>query len=65
MPLTGDANAMNVSQLKKFCLSLPGARERLLGEPANILVYSLGENSSAELHETRPNCNDSAPKRVW
>ena len=54
VPLTGDANAMNVSQLKKFCLSLPGARERLLGEPANILVYSLGERNFAYFKTSQP-----------
>ncbi len=54
LPLTGDAKTMNVSQLKKFCLSLPGARERLLGEPANILVYSLGERNFAYFKTSQP-----------
>jgi predicted DNA-binding protein (MmcQ/YjbR family) len=37
---------MNVTQLKKFCLGLPGARERELGEPYNVLIYELGETKA-------------------
>lgn len=45
---------MNVSRLKAFCRGLPGASERLLGEPANILVYSLGERNFAYFKTSQP-----------
>jgi predicted DNA-binding protein (MmcQ/YjbR family) len=46
--------AMNVSQLQKFCRSLPGARERLLPPPYNILVYGLGKRDFAYFKTSDP-----------
>jgi predicted DNA-binding protein (MmcQ/YjbR family) len=45
---------MNVPQLKKFCRSLHGANERLLADPANILVYSIGEKNFAYFKTSQP-----------
>ena len=45
---------MNVRQLQQFCRTLPGANERLLGEPANILVYSLHDRNFAYFKTSEP-----------
>lgn len=45
---------MNVTQLKKFCRDLPGATERLLADPSNILVYSLHETNFAYFKTSDP-----------
>jgi predicted DNA-binding protein (MmcQ/YjbR family) len=45
---------MNVNQLQRFCRNLPGAHERLLGEPANILLYSLDERDFAYFKTSEP-----------
>jgi len=46
--------AMNVKQLQKFCRSLPGAGERLLPPPYNILVYELGRRDFAYFKTSEP-----------
>lgn len=45
---------MNVKQLQKFCRDLPGSNERLLGEPSNILVYSLDKTNFAYFKTSAP-----------
>ncbi|HEX9390362.1 MAG TPA: MmcQ/YjbR family DNA-binding protein [Usitatibacteraceae bacterium] len=45
---------MNVKQLQQLCRTLPGANERLLGEPANILVYSLHDRNFAYFKTSAP-----------
>jgi len=45
---------MNVEQAKAFCRSLPSTHERLLGEPSNILVYSVGEKNFAWFKTSEP-----------
>jgi predicted DNA-binding protein (MmcQ/YjbR family) len=45
---------MNVEQTKAFCRSLPATHERLLGEPSNILVYSVGEKNFAWFKTSAP-----------
>ena len=45
---------MNTSQLKKFCRNLPGANERLLRDPYNILVYSLDDRNFAYFKTSHP-----------
>ena len=45
---------MNTPQLKKFCRTLPGANERLLPEPYNILVYSLDDKNFAYFKTSQP-----------
>lgn len=45
---------MNVEQAKAFCRSLPATHERLLGEPSNILVYSVGEKNFAWFKTSEP-----------
>ena len=45
---------MNVTQLKKFCRTLPGANERLLPDPYNILVYSLDKTNFAYFKTSEP-----------
>ena len=45
---------MNVPQLKKFCRNLPGANERLLRDPYNILVYSLDDRNFAYFKTSHP-----------
>lgn len=45
---------MNNQQLKKFCRSLPGANERLLPAPYNILVYSLDRKNFAYFKTSQP-----------
>jgi predicted DNA-binding protein (MmcQ/YjbR family) len=46
--------AMNKQQLKKLCRALPGANERLLADPYNILVYSLDERNFAYFKTSEP-----------
>lgn len=45
---------MDVDELKKYCGSLPGAREELVGEPSNILVYKIGEKKFAYFKTSQP-----------
>ena len=45
---------MNVPQLKSLCLGLPGAAERLYGEPSNFLVYSVGGRKFAYFKTSHP-----------
>lgn len=45
---------MNVKQLQKFCRDLPGASERLLADPYNILVYSLEDKNFAYFKTSEP-----------
>ena len=45
---------MNVTQLKKFCRTLPSASERLLPDPYNILVYSLDKTNFAYFKTSEP-----------
>lgn len=45
---------MNVTQLKKFCQTLPGTNERLLADPNNILVYSLDDRNFAYFKTSHP-----------
>lgn len=45
---------MNLEQLKTFCRRLPAVNERLLGEPSNILVYSVGEKNFAWFKTSEP-----------
>ena len=45
---------MNRQQLRKFCRELPGAGERLLPEPYNILVYSLDKTNFAYFKTSEP-----------
>ncbi len=45
---------MNVEQAKAFCRSLPASHERRLGEPSNILVYSVGEKNFAWFKTSEP-----------
>ncbi len=45
---------VNIKQLQQFCRSLPGANERLLGAPSNILVYSLLDINFAYFKTSEP-----------
>lgn len=45
---------MRVDEVKAFCRGLRGSHERLLGEPANILVYSVGERNFAWFKTSEP-----------
>lgn len=45
---------MNVAQLKRFCRSLPDARETEHGEPWNFLVYTIGERKFAYFKTSEP-----------
>ena len=45
---------MNITQLQKFCRSLPGTSERLLPDPYNILVYSLDKINFAYFKTSEP-----------
>lgn len=45
---------MNVSQLKRFCLALPGATEADSGEPYNWLVYSVRGRKFAYFKTSEP-----------
>lgn len=45
---------MNTEQLKTFCGGLPGAAERLSGEPINVLWYSVGEKNFAYFKTSGP-----------
>lgn len=45
---------MKVSQLKKFCRELPGATERLLPDPYNVLLYELEKHSFAYFKTSEP-----------
>ena len=45
---------MNTQQLQKFCRNLPGASERTLPDPYNILVYSLDKTNFAYFKTSEP-----------
>lgn len=45
---------MKVEQAKAFCRRLPASHERLLGEPSNILVYSVGGKNFAWFKTSEP-----------
>lgn len=45
---------MNVKQLQKFCRSLPGATERLLPDPYNVLLYELEKHAFAYFKTSEP-----------
>ena len=45
---------MDTTGLKAFCGHLPGATSRLLGHPANILVYSVGDKNFAWFKTSEP-----------
>ncbi|MQR01464.1 MmcQ/YjbR family DNA-binding protein [Glaciimonas soli] len=45
---------MNTEQLKKFCLSFPGASERLYQAPTNILTYSVDDRIFAYFKTSQP-----------
>lgn len=45
---------MNTDQVKKFCAGLPGAESRLLEDPMNVLVYSVGGKSFAYFKTSEP-----------
>jgi predicted DNA-binding protein (MmcQ/YjbR family) len=45
---------MNAEQAKAYCRSLPASHEPLLGEPSNILVYSVGEKNFAWFKTSAP-----------
>ena len=45
---------MDTAGLKAFCGHLPGATSRLLGPPANILVYSIGDKNFAWFKTSEP-----------
>lgn len=45
---------MNVSQLKQFCRSFPGAAETRYGAPWNFLVYSIGGKKFAYFKTSHP-----------
>lgn len=45
---------MNVAALKRFCRSLPGAAERLLPDPYNVLIYGLAERDFAYFKTSEP-----------
>jgi predicted DNA-binding protein (MmcQ/YjbR family) len=45
---------MNVKQLQKFCLSFPGAAERLWPDPYNILVYAVEDKTFAYFKTSDP-----------
>jgi len=45
---------VNVKQLQAYCRSLPGATERLLPDPYNILVYELHERTFAYFKTSEP-----------
>ncbi|MEQ1518335.1 MAG: MmcQ/YjbR family DNA-binding protein [Usitatibacteraceae bacterium] len=45
---------MNVKQLQKYCRHLQSANERLLPDPYNILVYSVGNTNFAYFKTSEP-----------
>jgi predicted DNA-binding protein (MmcQ/YjbR family) len=45
---------MNLQQLKNYLRRLPASTERLLGEPSNILVYSVGGRNFAWFKTSAP-----------
>lgn len=45
---------MNVTQLRKFCRTLPGAGERLLPAPYNVLLFELEKHSFAYFKTSAP-----------
>ena len=45
---------MTANQLKKLCLSFPGATGKLHGDPSNILVYSVGSKHFAYFKTSDP-----------
>ena len=45
---------MNKQQLQKFCRALPGASERLLRPPYNILLYALDQKDFAYFKTSDP-----------
>lgn len=45
---------MKPDEVKKYCLSLPGSRNEVLGEPNNILVYKVGSKKFAYFKTSDP-----------
>lgn len=45
---------MNVEQVKAYCRHLLATQERQLGEPSNILVFSVGEKNFAWFKTSAP-----------
>jgi len=45
---------VNVKQLQSYCRGLPGASERLLPEPYNILVYEIHDQTFAYFKTSEP-----------
>lgn len=45
---------MNVDQLKKFCIALPGTTERLHRSPINVLAYQVGGKNFAYFKTSEP-----------
>lgn len=45
---------MNVPQLKKYCRELPGASERLLPDPYNVLLFELENHCFAYFKTSEP-----------
>jgi predicted DNA-binding protein (MmcQ/YjbR family) len=45
---------MDIDAVKRFCLSLPGAREQLLAASANVLVYAIGGKQFAYFKTSEP-----------
>lgn len=41
-------------KIKKFCLTFPGASERLYQEPSNFLAYSVGDKNFAYFKTSKP-----------
>lgn len=54
MDINQELHIMDIDDVKRFCLSLPGAREQLLGEPANMLVYAVGGKQFAYFKTSEP-----------
>lgn len=45
---------MNTEQVKTFCQSLPGAEERNVGAPNNVLFYLVGDKKFAYFKTSEP-----------
>ena len=45
---------MDVSKVKKYCLSFPGARKKENGAPSNILTFSVSDKKFAYFKTSEP-----------
>jgi predicted DNA-binding protein (MmcQ/YjbR family) len=52
--MTNALSVMNTERLKELCRTLPGATERPVAPPTNVLVYAVGDKNFAYFKTSEP-----------